>query len=1228
MDYPFSAKLPFVKSQSTSPTTLTIWGSSKERCPVKIRFRWFGRFLPFVLLLAPATASAAWSILQMKDGYFWDPGTANYFIPRGFAYQTFNPPVGASQSFDQLEYDLREFKKMHANSVRAEFVWNTVETAPGVFDWSKPDFLVAKAEELGLRLFVLIGFQYAPLWFPDDWKATNDANVVSVVLNYEHPQARLAYSNYIYQVTSRYKNSAAIGAWILGNEYAYFDLWNPDHRYLGFDPYSLASYHQFLSAKYNGNIAALNSTWGTSYANFNAAPMFLQYPPDRNNPGYNDLILWRESSIGQYTAVGAVAARLADPNHLRTYSMVGGLFIGSDSNYTCEDAKTIVAACAGAGAPLHFWSINNYAWATFTAELRSADSGIAKHIANSGLPVLVTETGQSTTDDLLLGAAERQPKALPGAMWEALMSGAIGTHIFTWNDRDMFNGVFIRERGFGMVQQNRLPKPVYTNIANMFRRMENIELERLFPGSYRPRRPDIALFWPKAAEMGWPRANQENAMLWGALKRLGYQLTILDDARFALDAYTNASSLLLSRCYQMNPADLDRVFTNAIPNGIHVHANADFPGQFDTYHHFNLSWASRMSSLFGLNVSAAYPGWDSGVTNPTLYNRVFFTGVNNLGPLTNGLTDNVLTWKIWHGIQANSGTTIVRHTGNNGTQPAMPALHIKDLGTAKTAINTFALGDLWYQPSLLTMHDWDVRYNWLQAIYSNQFGLRPAITLTGLGANYVLADYRFCTNGSVLISVLNEITNSASVNLTATNLLAGKTIENLTTGGVIQTSSAGSITLNLAGDDYVLLYAYNSSGGVDQSLLNPSPNKLWIQSTPAAVWPTGSNYSFTLGYDLRDANLTLMASFERVLSPNLVYAQTNNGTISGAGSTTVSLLIPDPDLNDPWYISSPDGGEYVLHAWLVKNGSRIADTYLPVRLLWAARPVSVPSFLAPGSTHAITIQWQELPAWLPSEGSSPLDRLRLWQPYLASQQYYKIVLQLLSAGQVIVTQEFLTNIGTDQHTFNISVPPGATGPFTWAAHAQTLPNASVDMVDSFEDRDTGANSPPPVPPLFAPWELLMYAANANVQGQMYFDSGVGTDASDGAQAVFTIVTSPPTVGSSSGSFLRFTYPQPWALPRDPARWTNYSFSFDFKEANRLPCILEMQLKDTRDGQLHFTNSYTPGVDGWATIRASLDHFDVPPWVGHFNPEDVSQLIINIQMLQTLNKKKVVGMGNC
>src|SRR6266403_226371 len=155
------------------------------------------------LLCALGWVAAAWAgsgCLEITNRYFWDPVAGRYFIPRGIAYQTWNPPVGADQSFAQLDYDLLEFKKMYANSVRAEFVWNVVENPQGVFNWSKPDHLVAKAEELGLRLFVLIGYQYAPDWFPNQWKALNDHGSNSVVLAYENPYARLAYSNYIAQV--------------------------------------------------------------------------------------------------------------------------------------------------------------------------------------------------------------------------------------------------------------------------------------------------------------------------------------------------------------------------------------------------------------------------------------------------------------------------------------------------------------------------------------------------------------------------------------------------------------------------------------------------------------------------------------------------------------------------------------------------------------------------------------------------------------------------------------------------------------------------------------------------------------------------------------------------------------------------------------------------------------------------------------------------------------------
>src|SRR5262249_18853512 len=149
-----------------------------------------------------------------------------------------------------------------------------------------------------------------------------------------------------------------------GNEYAYFDLWDPSRRFLGFDDYSVASFRAFLANRYTNNIAAANSNWGTSFPNFNAIPMPQVFPANRMDPLYYDLRQWRKKSIGDYVAAGARSAKLFDPNHLLTYSMVGGLFGEADIFYTCEDARAIVKSCADAGAPLDFWSINNYAIAT------------------------------------------------------------------------------------------------------------------------------------------------------------------------------------------------------------------------------------------------------------------------------------------------------------------------------------------------------------------------------------------------------------------------------------------------------------------------------------------------------------------------------------------------------------------------------------------------------------------------------------------------------------------------------------------------------------------------------------------------------------------------------------------------------------------------------------------------------------------------------------------------
>src|SRR5262249_48013349 len=141
---------------------------------------------------------------------------------------------------------------------------------------------------------------------------------------------------------------------------------------------------------------------------------------------------------------------------------------------------------------------------------------------------------------------------------------------------------------------------------------------------------------------------------------------------------------------------LDDLATKVVGAGIHVHANADIPGQFNAYHQTNGNWVARTSSLFGLDVTGAVPGWDSNVTNKD-QRAVPLQGISTLGPvLTPSYRSQPQTWKVWHRIKASGGTTVVTHRGLCGAQPlpAMPALQINAIGGAKTAINTFALGDI------------------------------------------------------------------------------------------------------------------------------------------------------------------------------------------------------------------------------------------------------------------------------------------------------------------------------------------------------------------------------------------------------------------------------------------------------------------------------------------------------------------------------------------------------
>lgn len=1221
-------------------------------------------------------------VLEMRNGYFWDPVESGYFVPRGIAYQTWNPPVGANQSFEQLDYDLLEFKKMHANSVRCEFVWSQVQTGPQEWDWQRSDHLVATAEKLGLRLFVIIGFQYPPAWFPPEWRGINNLGLtpdvlaclsnnpsgsvtnclpppiydhlftndfpaeviaaalssltssvpadiigamkekvspeylprmltgfVSDVINYEDPNARRVYTNHIAKVVDRYKNSRAIGAWIMGNECAYFDLWEsytvyPVHRFIGYDPYSQAAFRAYLESLYGGDIAALNANWRTSYPTFDAVEMPREFPASRTQAqAHPDLIHWRQQSIGNFLAAGVRTARLFDPNHLLTYSMVGGIFNGMDANNTCEDAAAIVAACQAAGTPLDFWSINNYAWAALGNELRSGDFGISKYRDLIGLPVMISETGHSSTENFFPGAAPRQAKAIPGQLWESLISGVIGTHLFHWSDRNQFRGDFAREKGFGIVNEDRTPKePVYSNVARMFRRMREIRIENLLGNSLDPAR-NVQLFWSAAGDLGWPRANQENAMLWGALKRLGLEPGLMDDAEFKRKAFTNAPALLLSRAWQLHPEDLDTIATEVIDAGIAVHANADLPGQFNAYLTPNPNWRSHMNALFGVDVANAVAAFDSGsVTDERALIRLFGAGAG-AGPTTNVFQ----TWKIWHGVRPSSGHTLWWQTGLRDSQlnPPVPAVHVATAGRSKTALNTFGLGDSYGDGS----RQYEVRYDLLRAIYRDHFGITPVIDIRGPGAKHVLPDYRVCRNGSVLLSLLNVDTAPAPITLSAPQLLSGRTVENLTSGGIIDRNSSGQLNFTLAGDDYLLLYAYASGPAPDGSLINPIPDKLWFEAAPLAVWPKGAPTNIVVAYDLQSEGLTLEATLEQTRPRPQVLARSGGVPVQGQGTQVLSLTVPDPDLNDPALLSSAEGGEYILRATLARATGVISETALPVRLLWGVRPDSdLPVPLA-GATYRIPLSWQELPSY--REGDwMPLDRALLWDALAANQQHYNVVLELRnSAGQTLASDLFPTSQGSGSHVFTVSVPSVAPEPLNWAAVVQSAPGTgSLDINDGFEGRERGEDRSP-----FHPWYGDHYSelGNAHILSQGVL---VTPPESAGNQAAYLEVRNPPDPGTYSGFYL-VRGSDTWALPANRQLWQAFTFSYDFRERNQRPCILELQLKDTFGNWISFARPYQPGAGGWDTVSASLAQFGRGSSPGVFDPASVHDWVLNVQMLE-------------
>ncbi len=517
--------------------------------------------------------------IRIQNGYFYDPTASSYWLPHGIAYQTWNRPLGVWQTYDQINYDLDEMVKAHVNSVRVDFVWKEIEAAgDNQFDWSNYDYLLQACAQRGIKVFALAGYQWPPDWFPKSTAENPDSGWYTMhppgydnegvyqptrwrsdIISFENPNARAQYTEFLSAVAARYKNNPTLVAWIVGNEYGYVGLWSGKQD--GYDDQCQGAFRSWLSTFYNGSISALNQVWGTSYGSFNDVQMPTPY--NRDNPAWWDLVEWRQDSIAGYTAAGAKAVRAADPNHLISYSAVGTQWGDEDWRYHAEHAGKIVQACKDMGAPLDFWSINNYPWNLPGSELETARWGIVNAKWRTGLPVMYSETGFTSSETLFSGINEQnQGPLIRNALWEALESGVIGIHVFTWQDREYITD---REKGFGITYADRRIKPAYWVVRDNYGLMEQIGLIHLLAGS-KDRDPDVAIYWSHATDQMYNRYESNMQQLFGSLLRVGLKPTFMErdellNSTYFKDVYQADPSINLTtvhggtRSVKMNAAN-------------------------------------------------------------------------------------------------------------------------------------------------------------------------------------------------------------------------------------------------------------------------------------------------------------------------------------------------------------------------------------------------------------------------------------------------------------------------------------------------------------------------------------------------------------------------------------------------------------------------------------------------------------------------------------------------
>lgn len=134
------------------------------------------------------------------------------FIPREPPHLgvTFSTTYSEQLGLDWKDVYLASLDELHVRAYRIPVYWSELEPEPGEYDWVQLDFIVKEAEKRGAKLMLVLG-EKVPRWpecYTPDW-----AELKAPV--YAHK----ALLDTIEEVVLRYKDSDALKAWQIENEY-------------------------------------------------------------------------------------------------------------------------------------------------------------------------------------------------------------------------------------------------------------------------------------------------------------------------------------------------------------------------------------------------------------------------------------------------------------------------------------------------------------------------------------------------------------------------------------------------------------------------------------------------------------------------------------------------------------------------------------------------------------------------------------------------------------------------------------------------------------------------------------------------------------------------------------------------------------------------------------------------------------------------------------------------